>query len=71
MQYQELRATLVIVRLLNETSVQICTAPPVDDEEDETLDRSAGEILLDVTDDDTRPRLITVIREPDPVHNWR
>ena len=65
----ELRATLVIVMLLNEMSVKSGAAPRVD--EDDTLDRKAGAMPLDVADGDTGSRLITSIGTPDPVHNWR
>lgn len=70
MQYQ-VRATPVIVMLLNEMSVKSGAAPRVDNEEDDTLGRKAGEMPMDVADGDTKPRLITSIGAPDPMHKWR
>jgi hypothetical protein len=56
----------------NKALVQICIAPPVDDEADDALVHQAGEIPLGATVILTPvPRRIAGIEVPDHMCNWR
>ena len=69
---KELRATLVISMPIDEASAKVRTGPPVDDEEDYSLDHWAGVIPLGISvgAPEADPRLTPGIDTPPHVTDW-
>jgi nitroimidazol reductase NimA-like FMN-containing flavoprotein (pyridoxamine 5'-phosphate oxidase superfamily) len=70
---EEMRKTLIVAMPIDEASAKVRTGPPVDDDEDMTMDTWAGVLPLHVTSGEAEPdpQLSAHISVPEHVTDWQ